>query len=59
MTCTTRRPYPTTAIICCLSLTGVVVCGASSAQARVKEVVITKTESPAFGGKSFGAVGQY
>src|SRR6202795_3095504 len=50
---------PKTAIVCCLSLTGVVLCGAPSAQARVTQVVIKATESPTFGGKSFGAVGQY
>jgi hypothetical protein len=55
----TRIPYSTTAIACCLSLTGVVLCGAPSAQARVTQVKITKTESPTFGGASFGAVGQY
>jgi hypothetical protein len=50
---------PKTAIVCCLSVTGVALCGASSAQARVTQVVIKATESPTFGGKSFGAVGQY
>jgi len=50
---------PKTAIACCLSLTGVVLCSAPSAQARVTQVVIKATESPTFGGKSFGAVGQY
>jgi hypothetical protein len=50
---------PKTAIVCCLSVTGVALCGASSAQARVTQVVIEATESPTFGGKSFGAVGQY
>jgi hypothetical protein len=50
---------PKAAIACCLSLTGVVLCDAPSAQARVTQVVITATESPTFGGKSFGAVGQY
>src|SRR5271169_1898699 len=47
------------AIVCCLSLTGAVLCGAPSAQARVTQVVITATESPTFGGRRFGAVGQY
>jgi hypothetical protein len=55
----TRTPFSTTAVACSLSLTGVVLCGAPSVQARVTQVVITKTESPTFGGKSFGAVGQY
>jgi Alpha/beta hydrolase domain len=50
---------PKTTIVCCLSLTGVVLCDAPSAQARVTQVVIKATESPTFGGKSFGAVGQY
>jgi hypothetical protein len=34
-------------------------CGAPPAQARVTQVVITATEQPAFGGRSFGAVGPY
>jgi alpha/beta hydrolase family protein len=55
----TTFPRPTTAIACCLSLTGVVLCGVPTAQARVTQIVVTKTESPAFGGKSFGDVGQY
>jgi hypothetical protein len=50
---------PNTAIVCCLALTGVVLVAAPPAQARVTQVVITATESPTFGGKSFGAVGQY
>src|SRR5262252_589075 len=55
----TRTPSSTIAVGCCLSLTGVVFCGAPSAQARVTKVVIVKTESPTFGGKSFDAVGPY
>jgi hypothetical protein len=54
-----KTTYPRTAIVCCLSLTGVVLCDAPSAHARVTQVVITATESPTFGGKSFGSVGQY
>ncbi len=54
----TRTPFSATAIACCLSLTGVVLCGAS-VEARVTQVVITKTESPTYGGKSFGTAGQY
>jgi Alpha/beta hydrolase domain len=50
---------PKTAIVCGLSLTGAALCGAPSAQARVTQVVITATETPTFGGKSFGAAGQY
>jgi hypothetical protein len=50
---------PKTAIVCGLSLTGAALCGAPSAQARVTQVVITATEAPTFGGKSFGAAGQY
>ncbi len=50
---------PNTAIVCCLALTGVVLGAAPPAQARVTQVVITATKSPTFGGKSFGAVGQY
>jgi len=55
----TRTPFSTTAMVCCLSLTGVVLFNAPTAQARVTKVVIAKTESPTFGGKSFGAVGPY
>jgi hypothetical protein len=55
----TRTPFSATAIVCCLSLTGVVLCGAPPAHARVTQIVITKTESPTFGGKSFGTVGPY
>jgi hypothetical protein len=54
-----KRISPNTAIVCCLSLTGAVLCAAPSAQARVTQVVITANESPTFGGWSFGAVGQY
>ena len=55
----TRTPSSTIAVGCCLSLTGVIFCGAPFAQARVTQVVISRTESPTFGGKSFGAVGPY
>jgi Alpha/beta hydrolase domain len=55
----TIAPFPATAIICCLSLTGVALWAAPAAQARVTQVVITTTESPAFGGASFGATGPY
>ncbi len=34
-------------------------CPVTNAQARITEVVITATESPAFGGGSFGTVGPY
>ena len=54
-----KTTSPNTAIVCCLALTGVVLGAAPPAQARVTQVVITATESPTFGGKSFGAVGQY
>jgi Alpha/beta hydrolase domain len=54
-----KTTSPKTTIVCCLSLTGVVLCDVPSAQARVTQVVITTTESPTFDGKSFGAVGQY
>jgi hypothetical protein len=51
-------PFSATAIACCISLTGAVFCIAPPAQARITQVVISATE-PAFGGKSFGAVGAY
>src|SRR5215813_12443393 len=54
-----RTPSSTNAIACCLSLTGAVLFNAPAVQARVTKVVIVKTESPTFGGKSFGAVGPY
>jgi hypothetical protein len=54
-----RVPFPAATIACCLSLTGLVLCGAPPAQARVIQVVIAKVETPAFGSKSFGAVGPY
>src|SRR5229473_5852625 len=54
-----RTPFSTIAVVCCLSLTGVVLFNAPMVQARVTKVVIAKTESPTFGGKSFGAVGPY
>jgi hypothetical protein len=51
----TRAQFPVLAIACCLTL-GLALTGA--AQARVTQIVITGTE-PAFGGRSFGAVGPY
>jgi hypothetical protein len=54
----TTPPFSATVIVCSLSLTGVVLCGAPPAHARITQVVISATE-PAFGGKSFGAVGAY
>src|SRR5260370_542647 len=54
-----RSAVSPTAVACCLSLTGAVLFNAPAVQARVTKVVIAKTESPTFGGKSFGAVGPY
>jgi Alpha/beta hydrolase domain len=54
----TTTPFSATAIACCISLAGVALCIAPPAQARITKVVIAATE-PAFGGKSFGAVGAY
>jgi hypothetical protein len=54
-----RTPFSPTAVACCLSLTGAVLFYAPAVQARVTKVVVAKTESPTFGGKSFGAVGPY
>src|SRR5215470_9359274 len=54
-----RTPFSSTAVVCCLSLTGGVLFNAPAAQARVTQVVISRTETPTFGGKSFGAVGPY
>jgi Alpha/beta hydrolase domain len=55
----TRAPFSTTAVVGCLALNGLIFCGVPSAQARVTQVVIANTESPTFGGRSFGAVGPY
>ncbi len=55
----TRALFSKAAICCCLSLTGAALGAMASAQARITQVVITATESPTFGGASFGAVGQY
>jgi hypothetical protein len=55
----TTTPFSAATIACCLSLTGAALGGAAPAQARVTQVVIAKVETPAFGGKSFGAVGPY
>ena len=38
---------------------GAAVAATTPANARVTQVVIKQTESPAFGGKTFGAVGAY
>jgi hypothetical protein len=54
-----KTTLTTTPVVCCLTLTGVVLCDVPFAHARVTQVVITTTESPTFGSKSFGAVGQY
>jgi hypothetical protein len=54
-----KTTLTTTPIVCCLTLTGVVLCDVPSAHARVTQVVISAIESPTFDGKSFGAVGQY
>lgn len=36
-----------------------VLCLASTAEARITAITVTTTESPTFGGQSFGSVGQY
>ena len=43
---------------CCLAMVVVLVL-APGLGARIKQIVVTKTESPTFGGASFGSVGQY
>lgn len=43
---------------CCLAAIVVLVL-APALSARLKQIVVTKTESPTFGGASFGSVGQY
>lgn len=58
-TISVKSKYLTTASTCCVACLGVVSAAVPSAQARVTQVVITQTESPTFGGKSFGGVGQY
>jgi hypothetical protein len=47
-----RTTPTTTSIVCCLSLTGVVLCDMPSANARVTQVVISAIESPTFDGIS-------
>lgn len=54
----TTTPFSATAIVCGLSLSGVVLSNLP-AHARITKVVITARESPAFGGATFGAVGAY
>jgi Alpha/beta hydrolase domain len=49
---------PLSGTACCLAFAAVFA-AAPSAQARITQLVITATESPAFGGKSFGAIGRY
>ena len=48
-----------TAMFSCVAVAGAVFAATPAAQARVTQIVITKTELPAYGGKSFGTVGQY
>ena len=48
-----------TAMFSCVAVAGAVFAAAPPAQARVTQIVITKTELPAYDGKSFGTVGQY
>lgn len=55
----TRRRFPATVVVLGFSLTSVVLCGGPSAQARITQLVISATERPAFGGRSFGDVGPY
>jgi len=54
-----RTPYSGLAFAVCLALIGVGFADVPSARARVTQIVITATEQPAFGGKSFGPVGPY
>jgi hypothetical protein len=55
----TRRRFPATASVFGLSLTGAVLCSGPSAEARITQVVVTATETPAYGARSFGDVGPY
>src|SRR5579871_5709162 len=58
----TRMPtgrFTATDIVFGLSLMGVALCNGPSVQARVTQLLISATERPAFGGKSFGDVGPY
>jgi len=54
-----RTPFSRLAFAVCLALIGVGFGNVPSARARVTQIVITATEQPAFGGKSFGTVGPY
>ena len=49
---TTLRPI-------CLAAAGIALTATPPASARVTQIVIKTVESPAFGGREFGAVGQY
>jgi hypothetical protein len=55
----TRRIVSAATLSSALVPIGIALLGAAPAQARVTQVTITATESPAYGGKSFGAVGAY
>jgi hypothetical protein len=55
----TRTPFSGLAFACSLALVSGVLGDVPSAHARVTQIVITATEQPTFGGKSFGAVGSY
>jgi hypothetical protein len=54
-----RSPYSGLAFVGCLALIGTAFGHVRSADARVTEIVVSATEQPTFGGKSFGAVGPY
>jgi hypothetical protein len=55
----TRRIVSAATLSSALVPIGIALLGAAPALARVTQVTITATESPTYGGKSFGAVGAY
>lgn len=55
----TRSSLFRTRLGACSLATVVVLVLAPALGARIKQIVVTKTESPTFGGASFGSVGQY
>src|SRR5512140_1107201 len=54
-----RRPRPAMRILLAAGVGCAMFCLSAVAEARITRIEITQTESPTFGGASFGAVGAY
>src|SRR5512140_1106918 len=54
-----RRPRPAMRILLAAGVGCAMFCLSAVAEARITRIEITQTESPTFGGASFGAVGPY